>query len=1089
MAGRTSGVGPEALDLPDTVFALGEAGREMVREPITSGWFLREVMREDPGEHSSFDVYLIDSATGEAPEVSNLIDGFEETREREAPDRTAGIIYPTVQEINVLRNSQYSTREDLISRETVGEIIMETGYGHWWLEDSKDFVPDDKDFATGAVRRRALSKAYYFGSKASTNDLENAINQVGSDVAIVVGLGGGTGSGLFIDLARDIARAHSGIDITLFAVLPHSKEPGERRANAMAALSELEFLSLTGENPFENVVLLPFEPVREGNMTNTRWAKEFDEAFTTVLTGYYTSDSDDRKTLLRKTPSYAPFTVAVPRVLRYNIDAINEIEADLEEFVEEKRKAIEFEQELYEGIVDDLLLGLSDQIARAEAEGGQIYIDGEQVNNSLVEPSERARLNERLEDVEALINLEVFNQLEYQFVEVFQRLFNEARAEDARETVDNLELELESRLPTSEMDDDREKTDREMAKALEMEVEALVRRKQLIQYSNLLNDDLMSGAVDFLIGNYGPNDRTVDLGQLTDRRNEERGKRIQAEEDLETAREELESAEEQIQTVLEEWSRAVRTDVETLVSLESEREVLVEEAETLDQQLRQVADRVSGATTRNEVQPAEVEFDFTGFADQLASYGLESPGFDRETVEDAVENLKRAQELRLEDTGRGGIIGFLKRLIEGSDGEENRDVYDRIVEQLRAQDPQVFSVSDWSDDFLRVTVTLDARSTVSERLDERRDELVEEIMQPLQAAVEDADVDAAEHLDAERIVADVDLDSTSDPQARLRSAVKDRLEEEIVGNLQNRVETLETEFEEAKASEERFDDAIETFTVWQQAGDLAARLEEIREWTNDLGERDIDETDTDYRYIRRIQHDSIHDALNKSDIADSSILDPSSTERDKVERELKRLARSAVGEKQYLMLREMSIDAEGADSKRGYGGMGLSTVFMSRAFDNSFNESSIRQEIRRSMYIGDPSNQDMSEVVSNGHPWEVGMATFITGVFLDNIENAAQQRDGYHAEYSDWEQIYPDSVPTRHSYGLAGEDRSRFSEGTDHGLRIVRQDLLNMNDAEELDLFINAGEDEITGRLFDCMEVESYVADHPYNIDTIDVDE
>jgi len=122
-------------------------------------------------------------------------------------------------------------------------------------------VNENLDFAKGVVRKRGLGKGIYYKAYSEDDEMSSIVDlpQKG-EVAIIAGLGGGTGSGILVDLAYHLKEQHPTSEITLFGVLPNHTEGIKESTNAHAVLSELEHLRLEGDSPFEDYVLVPIDP-------------------------------------------------------------------------------------------------------------------------------------------------------------------------------------------------------------------------------------------------------------------------------------------------------------------------------------------------------------------------------------------------------------------------------------------------------------------------------------------------------------------------------------------------------------------------------------------------------------------------------------------------------------------------------------------------------------------------------------------------------------------------------------------------------------------------------------------------------------
>jgi flagellar biosynthesis chaperone FliJ len=343
------------LTFPDVIYALGGGGRKMVLEIFSQDWVIIEALR---GSSSTIDITFIDSATenqeNHAKEVEELRQKKNEIVQQlqeEVPSGTSvGSI--NINEQLITNGLNITEKEDLTGSQTVEKITDRVPtLDSWWLQRSNlnktGAGAGFYDVSKGAVKRRALGKALHYKALAegNTNEYENALNtNQGQDdnIAVFVGLGGGTGSGTFIDIAQKIERQNQAAGIDIFATLPTSSQRDEARANAFAALTELEYLQLDGEPPFRDVFVFPLEPTGlDAEATDTPNLSEFDQAMVYAVLGIY--NSDDRDYALGNDTPYAPFTVAVPQVLAYSKEKIRARKNDIEEVLQAKKALLNIE--------------------------------------------------------------------------------------------------------------------------------------------------------------------------------------------------------------------------------------------------------------------------------------------------------------------------------------------------------------------------------------------------------------------------------------------------------------------------------------------------------------------------------------------------------------------------------------------------------------------------------------------------------------------------------------------------------------------------------------------------------------------------
>ncbi|SFH78386.1 hypothetical protein SAMN04488066_1314 [Halorubrum aquaticum] len=315
------------------MFALGGAGKELAFELLATEW-VRRSMLDPASDPSGVTVTVIDTAESEREEdlkrIREVRSAIEGTRDRMAADGKAP------DEIRI----EHRTLTDMVQFEDPLDIVgpiarrriasaHEMDPDDWWID--AEHVSRDPDVDHGLSGKRSLAKALYYKASAEDDVLPTAISPAeGATVAVLCGLGGAT-SGVIFDLARDLTRSEPTVSITLFAALPNRGSSHREQANAHAALSELEYLSLRRERLFEDRVLIPTDAVeRHAKRPSNRFAGDaLDEAFTYLLVSYYSrwrrismehADPGPPRGVFPDAPSHTPFVIGVPQIVRYNVD-------------------------------------------------------------------------------------------------------------------------------------------------------------------------------------------------------------------------------------------------------------------------------------------------------------------------------------------------------------------------------------------------------------------------------------------------------------------------------------------------------------------------------------------------------------------------------------------------------------------------------------------------------------------------------------------------------------------------------------------------------------------------------------------------
>jgi len=311
--------------LPNVIIGIGQAGKELTFQLFEQEWIIERLLNKEKGIEYVKPV-IIDTATGEAPDDLDKIAKIENNIKQHSKN----ISKPYDIKIDyhcIPWEIQISNPSELRDVTIINNIKEKMDIDVWWIEDKKvglnewfktlkEFSPSiENDFRGGTYRNRAITKAVFY---KAISEGSISLDYPGDDAAIIVGLGGGTGSGIFIDVAKMLKK--EGFNISLFAVLPTSYETDVCKANAFAALSELEYLNLQKESPFSSIVLLPIEETRYST-ASTDILEDFDEAFPYLFTNFYHPQHKVKDTIAREYyGSYTGFINATTFSIKYDIE-------------------------------------------------------------------------------------------------------------------------------------------------------------------------------------------------------------------------------------------------------------------------------------------------------------------------------------------------------------------------------------------------------------------------------------------------------------------------------------------------------------------------------------------------------------------------------------------------------------------------------------------------------------------------------------------------------------------------------------------------------------------------------------------------
>ncbi len=346
-----------------TIVAIGGCGKGLVNRLCDHEWFLKHFLNEN----KTLSIYIMDTDTNQRPQDIQIEKNvkkqiFDLQKTQEGFGGKVEYAYYYLPDLAQVEQPTALTSGDVIAQIKSRRVRPEVKL--WWMHDPPAWSYDNlkkidpnivNDFGGGVHRRRAISKAVFY--KAITQSSSKFPSFQGSgDTAIVVGLGGGTGSGMFIDLARyihDRKGAHS--KIWLFAVLPSTDETTNEQLNAAIALIELEYLNLIEDKLFNFIVLSSLGPTGyKPGLDHKKEVIDFDNAFPYLLINAFYLPHSDIADIIDAKKDYSGFIVGDAHVIEYPIEELKNLKREFESIVKELED-IRVNREKTLGVVDELL--------------------------------------------------------------------------------------------------------------------------------------------------------------------------------------------------------------------------------------------------------------------------------------------------------------------------------------------------------------------------------------------------------------------------------------------------------------------------------------------------------------------------------------------------------------------------------------------------------------------------------------------------------------------------------------------------------------------------------------------------------------
>lgn len=1003
---------------------MGGAGKAMAYELLEQPWVQADILKPRPTPET-LRVTIIDTAQEEIDRdytrIQELEDQFRHRKE-ELRDTSRG--RPGDIDINyipVTERIQLHDQKDLIGDDAIPRIAAGRGIeeDNWWLKP--EFIDENLDFTTGVVRRRGLGKALYYKAYAEDDDVRTAIDLPNKgEVAVFAGLGGGTGSGLLIDVVNDLKRTQRSANITLFGVLPNDKEGQAENANAHAALSEIEYLSLTHENLFKDCILIPIDPTDFGGKTQNILKSsdallELDRAAVYLILSYY--NMMDLEDPFDDMPSYAPFTIGIPQVLRYNVDAIQDAKTTIQEILTAKRNALEAESDIYAEVDRFLIKQRSDEVA------GELH------------DSDRTDLKNRLKTVESLVEFDLFEELEYESVAAYRGIISEAKQE-----TDEIDTQIDIiggsiRAGAASIDDQYvDSIDKKVADVVKEELTNLDRRKQLLEKIRGIETNRIEGTLGYLIGAEEGVTAGVRLKKLETKLEDVTERRDRLERELDEAATELErkrdDQQEEIDRLVDDWSREVEPIYREYeqcqsIDIEAQAEALesaitaftqeVENAETVDQ-----LDAVTGNQVRESLNTLSADLEPIGVS-------VES---DKREINSAVADLLSAKEAFLQMNKEESVIERFSPFTTSAEEERKDAKRNYQMQRTKLDDSGIFTVSRAGTN-LSVESQFDPHRFVS-LLERETDDRERQISDSIREYVDENSY-AADDLARE-------LETVSNFDSLVR-AVEDLLREEIVDTdeIESRKAELEAEFETAKSELTLYEGTVELFEDLNSRRDAFLEFQEeytnYRNEYNETGDVAVSSGEDDHLYIKKVKPNDVLQLREDSDLKRSKLFEDRD-ERQRLEGSLEDLARKAQNSK-YNGIRKRRI----SNNRSRYTDMNIVVGVMSQAIDQIAEEADLQSVFQGPFNLGPGASNYASYPVDAGDSWDIGLGMFIGGIFLDNLR-AETEPDGYFTGYQARDQSDDTDILVHHTHKL------------EEGYYVRRNQILNLENPTDVNFFL-----------------------------------
>jgi hypothetical protein len=1091
---------------PDKLIGVGGAGKKTVYKAMEQDWIIDEAITDD-GEMTAF---VMDTDTDEARRDEDKVEELQNNIDRVKREGGYGISEqkPRVEYVNVVEETsrRYTSGAKLTAEQSVNEIMEQEALNCWWLKNHEDMLATNDSYEGGVFRRRGLSKALYHASQMGQNSVNEMLGEVaagGGDVGMVVGLGGGTGSGMFIDLAKHIRENSAGSTrVTLFGVLPGMNENSNEIANAYAALSEIEYLATQkdNENPFYNVVLVPIEPAWESDGEAT---DDFNEALAYTIMSYYNISGDpdnfgnrtaylDESDPSRGQDKYAPFTLAVPQILRYSADDLQDAEEEFNNIKDGLMKAQETESDLCQKL-ERYIKDHYEDVYRSTIDAPSTQVEADLDPGTLLDVREK-----RIGFVENLVEMDELEPLGYHAHRRIRDNLNDLKNEiklDEREmqgmsdadVSDEERRRLVDSLPDIHDDESYFKPpggydsdqNNEFAELVMNELKNIASRRDILKARKKIEDEHVEEGIEVALSR-------EDRGLATDV--DEKLREVSIEnDDIRERKEALEEfrseTEKIVENGIEEWRADVSRDLDDVITITQNLDEIENLLNELERHLRNELRAFRNAQDPNQLS---VEFGFRKFSElnrMLNEAGVETVNEDK--VNDSLNHLMEAGKAFMKSQSNS-TMDKLKGVV-GSDPEEKRKA--TFFRRIDKVDDDMFEVGGWEDpDFVCQVDENYVENKIAE-IRNKRAELIESVTDSLNQSLMGDGITKQDIL--ERI--DTDPEELEDIQEfgterNYSGELRDWLETQRLEE-----ETSETVLEKLCSEEggsnivyeafhdtylESVDDAMEeVLNELREYDEEVKKYSDLREIIDEDGEAFVNDRGNvgDPKEIRieaisgtESSHRRDETAVQRGrlqrvdDIEEAELWSKENPdEREKIIKNLNDFARRVATLGDYAPLRNGNIESNREEYSRVEYTHRLFNVYMSRMFEDDKSNATIKGDtasmesiLSGSIRVDKTEDHWTESKVKSGAPWDVAMTTFIGGVFLDNLSIVTDPNQGYKKTYENELTAMGDNIVIRHTHGIDGKDR-RIKEGTDSdGGWVYRGDVINTRADDQLGLIL-----------------------------------
>lgn len=1019
------------------LYAIGGAGKNLLYTTLEKEWIIKELLKPqfNPTE---VDVTIIDTAIIEENTDRTRIAGIEKMISKIEEEYRSN---PLNEGQNIGRiNITYKLLTKEMSLQSPHALIgiekkvkEATGADTWWINDSK-LGPDwskrlltknnlqELNFSKGVYRKRAMGKAIYY--KAISEGYFKVNINKSDKIDIVIGLGGGTGSGIALDLAKTLKNIQPTADITLYGVLSTTSESPDEKANNFAMLSEIEHAHLNGKSPFKEVILIPMEvtdfPGREkASDVHERILREFDETVPHIFVACHNNPAER---LFTGAPLYAPFIIATSQVVRYNVESIKKLKDRLIESLNDKDVSLTSEEKIYA-----LITKFVNEFYPEEFQKG-------------LSDDDKTFIRERLEKFKSVLDHNLFRELNYNSAIVLKKVLEDGILGANSDEIENQISSIKSETDMVAIGNEgyKEETDKTLYNTLKRDIDIIsLMQITLTLVNNNVKNPLIRETLKIIIK--ADEDRSRNrLNKVREELNGLNIKKKQLDSSIKILDESTKVYREKVSVQVDknndEWKQGEIQNIEKIDKLDEISPTLNNDLLMLKNELEEYCRKV--INTKNlqalKIEPTKSVED----AVNKLSLDAETVGIyyeDKNLIIKSINDLKEFRKAQIESSKKPGVFDKIlhTRVLTDIKNAKNRFM-------LKAAELTTDKVFDVSSSAASCTYDCNINNRIAGKKDEIVDALTNRIknkyikasptlLSDLKTMIKTSDTRRETNI-KDIVLSDLGFDTDINKTLNERNEKNN----EVLG-LNKEIEILKT---------------LELMITENIKDALNEHVSRFKKYHNTITNMDKDvnamhNTRKDVvRYVMDIQPSNIY----KATIAGANI---NNILEDKGEQIiLRQNIRDAVNrtvDTGYNMLGRRIIVNDGHDKKWDKSKVLNSFVTLASIDIADINSDDI---IRNSFAI---EKENRSEWQSSwGDEWSIGMVLFITGVPLDNIQSVTNASAGYYRHYK--ESKAKSLIFLHHAYKL--ED----------GKYVERKNIFNFQKKDDVDMLLE--EDDIVEKSF-----------------------